>query len=71
MADAFNPYREWLGLAQARPNHYELLSLPLYESDIEAVVLAADRTATQVRSFRPGANAAAWSHLLDEIHQAK
>lgn len=72
MADAFNPYREWLGLGDiAKPNHYQLLSLPLYEADIEAVVLAADRAATRVRSFRPGANAAAWSHLLDEIHTAK
>ena len=71
MAEAFNPYREWLGLEMARPNYYELLSVPLFEPDIEVVVLAADRAATRVRSFRPGANAAAWSHLLDEIHAAK
>lgn len=71
MAEAFNPYREWLGLQVVQPNHYELLSLPIYEPDIEAVALAADRAATRVRSFRPGANAAAWSRLLDEIHAAK
>ena len=71
MAEAFNPYRVWLGLEQDRPNYYELLSLANFESDIEVVVLAADRAATRVRSYRPGVNAAVWSRLLDEIHQAK
>lgn len=72
MAEAFNPYREWLGLDTADdPNHYDLLSLRIYEDDPDAISLAAERSSTKVRSFRPGPNAAAWSRLLDKIRAAR
>lgn len=71
MSDGFNPYREWLGLAASSPNYYELLSLPLQESDPTAIAAAADRAITRVRSFRPGPQAGEWARLLDEIRTAK
>jgi hypothetical protein len=68
----FNPYSEWLGLTTAgTPNHYELLSLPLFETDRQRIIAAAERATTRVRGFRPGSNAGAWSQLLDQIRAAK
>src|SRR5687768_5549825 len=73
MADAFNPYVEWLGLsAQLRePNHYQLLNLGEFEADVARITFAADKAMSRVRSFRPGPNAKAWSKLLDELLLAK
>lgn len=73
MADAFNPYSEWLGLPadQTEPNHYQLLCLPPFEGDAARIATAADRAMSRVRGFRPGANARAWSKLLDELLLAK
>lgn len=72
MAD-FNPYSEWLGLSSdlADPNHYQLLGLNDFEADAGRITNAADKAMTRVRSFRPGANARAWSKLLDELLLAK
>jgi hypothetical protein len=41
------------------------------ESDASRIALAAEQASRKVRSFRPGANAVAWSRLLDEIQAAK
>ena len=73
MSEPFNPYREWLGLSPTttRPNHYELLGITIGETDAKKTALAAEQTATKVRSFRPGAYAADWARLLDEIQAAK
>src|SRR5689334_19336657 len=72
LANDFDPYREWLGLALDRqPSYYELLSLAPGESDERQIKLAAEQAATKVRSFRPGPHARAWSQLLDEIQAAK
>ncbi|HEY2413931.1 MAG TPA: hypothetical protein VGI40_16890 [Pirellulaceae bacterium] len=71
MSDGFNPYREWLGLDVSSPNYYELLGLPLQESDAAKIAAAADRAITRVRSFRPGPQAREWARLLDEIRAAK
>lgn len=73
MADAFNPYAEWLGLPAdlAEPNHYQLLGLPPFEADTGRIAVAADKAMSRVRGFRPGPNARAWSKLLDELLLAK
>jgi curved DNA-binding protein CbpA len=73
MSEEFNPYGQWLGLPpeKNRPNHYELLGLPIRESDSKAIGLAAEQAATRVRSFRPGEHAVDWARLLDEIQAAK
>lgn len=71
MADGFNSYREWLGLAASSPSYYELLGLPLQESDEGKIAAAAERARTRVRSYRPGPQAREWARLLDEIQAAK
>jgi|GEM_PF-1860066 len=73
MAEAFNPYQEWLELPQksVRPNFYELLSLPAGESDSEKIAVAADRALAKVRGVRPGERAKAWAGLIDELNNAK
>jgi hypothetical protein len=71
--EAFNPYREWLGLDSHidAPNYYELLAVPLFEADTARLLAAADRALVRVRGHRPGAQAAAWARLLDELAAAK
>ncbi len=73
MADAFNPYHEWLGLPAdvVSPNYYQLLGLAEREADLERIAIAGDRALARVRSFRPGVHAKLWSELLDEIFAAK
>jgi len=71
VSEGFNSYREWLGLGVRAPNYYELLGLPLQESDEGRIAAAAERAMTRVRSFRPGPLARDWAQLLDEIRAAK
>lgn len=77
MAEALNPYRQWLGLewepesGNSCPNHYLLLDLPPFEEDRLAIQAAADRALARVRSHRPGPHAAAWAQLLDQLSTAK
>jgi hypothetical protein len=69
----FNPYHEWLQIDEQnlQPTYYELLGIKPSEADQGAIAAAAERAACRVRSHRPGANAAAWAELLDEIAAAK
>ena len=53
------------------PDYYQLLGLDLFEKDRTRLTTAADRALARVRSFRPGAHAAAWARLLDELAAAK
>ncbi len=73
MSEAFNPYREWLGLEtdNCQLNHYQLLDVADFEEDVAKIHSAADRALARVRSHRPGAQAAAWAQLLDAIATAK
>ena len=73
MAEAFHPYSEWLELPRdlAAPDCYQLLGLQPFEADPARISKAAETAMNKVRSFRPGANARAWSQLLDELQQAK
>ncbi len=73
VTEAFNPYREWLGLdTDARfLNHYQLLDLPEFEENTAKIHSAAERALVGVRSHRPGAQAAAWAKLLDDLADAK
>jgi hypothetical protein len=73
VSEAFNPYREWLGLRADidAPDYYQLLGLEPFESDRTRLTTAADRALARVRGFRPGVHAAAWARLLDELASAK
>jgi hypothetical protein len=73
VSEAFNPYREWLGLRADidAPDYYQLLGLDRFENDRTRLTTAADRALARVRGFRPGVHAAAWARLLDELASAK
>jgi hypothetical protein len=73
VSEAFNPYREWLGLEAdvEAPHFYQLLDVELFEADRAKLMTAADKALVRVRGFRPGPHAAAWAKLLDELAQAK
>jgi hypothetical protein len=73
VAEAFNPYRQWLGLdtEQTPPDHYQLLDLAPFEPEISKIHTAADRALARVRSHRPGPHAPQWARLLDQLTEAK
>jgi len=71
--NSFNPYCQWLGLADLGrpPSYYELLQIPTGETDATLIAHAADKLSARVRSQRPGPHAARWQQLLDELAAAK
>ena len=73
VSSGFDPYSEWLDLnVSASPlDHYQLLGIRRFEPNATVIAEAADRALSRVRSHRPGANAQAWAHLLDQISAAK
>lgn len=78
MQDSFDPYREWLGIAGSgeRPDHYALLGLKLFESDLAVIAAAAERQIAAVFKVQAGPPATAgklavWQRLMNELGQAK
>jgi hypothetical protein len=73
MANAFDPYRDWLGIAPGeRPlDHYRLLGLPKFESDAERIAAAADERMALVRSFQVGPRKVHTQRLLNELSAAR
>ena len=69
----FDPYHKWLGIPpkDRPPNHYRLLSLELYESDLDVIEGAADRVMAFIRQYQSGEQAAAAAKLLNEIATAR
>ena len=69
----FDPYRKWLGipLKDQPPNHYRLLSLELYENDLDVIEGAADRAMGFVRQYQSGEHAPLAAKLLNEIAAAR
>ena len=60
MAHSFDPYHQWLGISpkDQPPNHYRLLGVDLFESDLDVISNAADQRMAHVRSFQTGQHAA-------------
>lgn len=73
MSADFDPYRKWLGIPpeDQPPNHYRLLGLGLFESDIDAISNAADRQMSHVRTFQSGPHSALSQKLLNELSAAR
>lgn len=73
MAESFDPYRKWLGIApEDQPaNHYRLLGISLFESDPDVIDNAATRQMTHVRSFQASKHAALSQRILKELTIAK
>ncbi len=56
MEEAFDPYLQWLAIRDPKrpPNHYRLLGVDPFESDLEVIQNAADRQMTHIRRFQGG-----------------
>jgi hypothetical protein len=70
---AFDAYYKWLGIPpkDQPPNHYRLLGLELFESDVEVIEAAANRQMAYLRQCATGEHAAAAQRLLDELSAAQ
>ena len=73
MTEAFDPYHKWLGIPPGRrpPNHYELLGIALYESDIDVISNAADRRMSHIKTFASGPQAKISQLLLNQLSEAR
>ena len=74
MADSeFDPYYKWFGIppAEQPPNHYRLLGVDLFESDVDVIESAAEQRMTFLRSHSNGARMLIAQRLLNEVAAAK
>jgi len=73
MAPSFDPYSQWLGIADPkRPvDHYRLLGVERLESDPRALFAAVDRRMATLRKVRAGQHAAELQRVRHEIIVAK
>lgn len=64
----FDPYYKWLGIPpkDQPPDHYRLLGLERFESDLDVIAHAADARMTHIKSLATGA----YSHLSQELLNA-
>ena len=69
----FDPYRKWLGIPpkDQPPNHYRLLALELFESDLDVIEGSADKQMGHVRQYQSGEHAAAAAKILNELAVAR
>lgn len=73
MADDFDPYYQWLAIPPKHqpPNHYRLLGVEEFESNVDVIENAADQRMQHVRSFQNGPHGELSQRLLNEITAAK
>jgi hypothetical protein len=69
----FDPYHKWLGIpSEEQPaNHYRLLGVQVFESDLEVVASAADRQMSHVKTQAVGKYADHSQKLLNELAAAR
>jgi len=69
----FDPYRKWLGIApkDQPPNHYRLLGVDAFESDLDVIEGAADKQMGFVRQYQSGEHAAQAAQILNELAIAR
>lgn len=73
MPDTFNGYHVWLGIpaSEQPPNHYRLLGIAAFESDLDVIEHAADRQMAHVRTFQSGRHQALSQQILNELAAAR
>lgn len=73
MSEQFNPYHKWLGIPpkDQPPNHYRLLGLDLFESDLDVIEAAFQRQMAYVRTYQLGPHSELSQKILNEIAAAK
>jgi hypothetical protein len=71
--EVFDPYREWLGIEphELPADHYRLLGLPRFETDVGKIATAADGRMGLIRSNQTGPRGSYTHTLLNEITAAK
>ncbi|MBM4000365.1 MAG: hypothetical protein FJ297_12660 [Planctomycetes bacterium] len=71
--DAFDPYRQWLGIDSGeRPiDCYRLLGLDRFESDGDRIAEAAEERMRHVRTFQTGPRGVHTQRILNELARAK
>jgi len=69
MAEIFDPYHKWLGIPpnEQPADHYRLLGLRMFESDLDVIESATDRQMMHVRTFQNGPRAKVSQKLLNEL----
>ncbi len=70
MADKVNPYRRWLGLAQAQPDFFQLLGIERGECRPEAIRAAAEARLEFLKSFPDEAGKPERKQLSEEVKAA-
>ncbi len=70
---SWNPYAQWLEIRYdgTVPSYYEMIGVATDEADLAVIEAAADRALARVRACLPGAQAASWTQLLDQLNDAK
>lgn len=73
MQRSFDHYHKWLAIPpeQQPPDHYQLLALQRFESDLDVIEAAADQRMTHIRSYQTGPNAELAQQLLNELSAAR
>jgi len=73
MAAEFDPYYKWLGIhpKDQPPHHYRLLSVELFESDVEVIEAAADRHIAYLQDVAAGPHVRQSQKILNEIAVAR
>lgn len=71
--EGFDPYLIWLGIRHPErpPDHYRLLGVEPFESDLEVIAFAADRQMAHVRRFQNGERSQLSQDLLNELAAAR
>ena len=73
MDDSFDPYREWLGISDKirSPDHYQLLGVARFETDLDRIQAEYDERMRRVRTFQTGPKSALSQQILTELSIAK
>jgi hypothetical protein len=73
MSESFDGYHVWLGIppSEQPPNHYRLLGIASFETDLDVIDHAADRQMAHVRTFQAGRHAPLSQQILNELAAAR
>lgn len=73
MAEAFDPYYQWLGIPpeQQPADHYRLLGIKPFEDNPDVIETAADRQTVHLRTFQIGPQSDLSQQLLSEVAAAR
>jgi formylglycine-generating enzyme required for sulfatase activity len=70
---SFDPYHQWLGIppGEQPPDHYRLLGVPLFESDLDVIEAAAQRQTVFLRTLQLGPQSGLAEQILNEVARAR